>query len=88
MEFDKILIDNLLNKVYEVGSISATIVIANGEDLFNFNMDDFDEDTYFISDMNIERGKALIIKDADLKKELYKFCKEHENRVFKGNKGK
>ena len=86
MEFEKILIDQFVDKVFGVCSKTATIVIANGADLFNLNMGDFGKETYFISDMNIEKGKFLIIKDADLKKELYKFCVSHEDRVFRGNK--
>lgn len=88
MEFKKKLIDQFADKCHEILAKSATIVIANGEDLFNLNMDDFGEETYFISDMSIEKGKFLIIKDADLKKELYKFCISHEDRIFKGNKKK
>ena len=87
MEFEKKLIDQMANKVYEVCSKTSTIIMANGEDLLNLNMDDFGKETYFISDMNIEKGKFLIIIDEDLKKELYKFCISHEDRVFKGTKG-
>lgn len=86
MEFEKILIDQFVDEVFKIGSKTATIVMANGEDLFNLNMDDFGKETFFISDMNIEKGKFLIIKDADLKKELYKFCISHEDRIFRGNK--
>ena len=43
--------------------------------------------TFFISDMTLERGTAKIVKDPELKKELFKFCTEHEDRVFRGTKG-
>ena len=74
MKFEKILIDQFVDKVFEACSKTATIVIANGEGLFNLNMGDFGKETYFISDMNIEKGKFLIIKDADLKKNYINFA--------------
>ena len=49
-------------------------------------MRDFYKDTYFISDLNCEENKFILVKDKQLKKELYIFCCEHEDRIFRGEK--
>ena len=51
-------------------------------------MKNFDTDTYFISDSCYEEGQFLLItdKDKELKKELYRFCCEHKDRIFRGEK--
>ena len=77
-------ITNFANKVWEFCSIGAVIILGNGEDLMELDMSQFNQETYFISDMNIERGKCYLIEDGEFKKELYKFCVEHEDRVFRG----
>ena len=35
---------------------------------------------------NKEENKFILVKDKQLKKELYRFCCEHEDRVFQGEK--
>lgn len=79
-------LDDLLNTVYDVCSKTATICFAHPNTLLKLNMKDFYKDTYFISDLNCEEDKCIIVKDEQLKKELYKFCIKHEDRVFQGRK--
>ena len=79
-------LDDLLNTVYDVCSKTVTICFAHPSTLLKLNMRDFYKDTYFISDLNCEEDKCIIVKDEQLKKELYKFCIKHEDRVFQGRK--
>ena len=79
-------LDDLLNTVYDVCSRTATICFAHPSTLLKLNMRDFYKDTYFISDLNCEENKCIIVKDEQLKKELYKFCIKHEDRVLQGRK--
>lgn len=79
-------LDDLLNTVYDVCSRTVTICFAHPNTLLKLNMRDFYKDTYFISDLNCEEDKCIIVKDEQLKKELYKFCINHEDRVFQGRK--
>ena len=81
-------LDDLLNTVYDIYSKTATICFAHPSTLLKLNMKDFYKDTYFISDLNCEEDKCIIVKDEQLKKELYKFCINHEDRVFQGEKDK
>lgn len=79
-------LDDLLNTVYDVCSRTATICFAHPSTLLKLNMKDFYKDTYFISDLNCEEDKCIIVKDEQLKKELYIFCVNHKDRVFQGEK--
>lgn len=76
----------LLDTVYDVCSKTATICFGHPSTLLKLNMKDFYKDTYFISDLNCEEDKFILVKDEQLKKELYKFCVEHKDRVFQGEK--
>ena len=76
----------MLNTVYDIYSKTATICIAHPSILLKLNMIDFYKDTYFISDLNCEENKVLLVKDKQLKKELYKFCVNHKDRAFQGEK--
>ena len=77
-------LDDFLNSVYDICSRMATKSFAHPSTLLKLNMKDFYKDTYFISDLNCEEDKCIIVKDEQLKKELYKFCIKHEDRVFQG----
>lgn len=81
-------LDDLLNTVYDVCSKTAIICFAHPSTLLKLNMKNFDTDTYFISDSCYEEGQFLLItdKDKELKKELYRFCCEHKDRIFRGEK--
>ena len=79
-------LDDWLNTVYDVCSRIATICLAHPSTLLKLNMRDFYKDTYFISDLNCEENNIILVKDKQLKKELYRFCCEHEDRVFQGEK--
>ena len=80
-------VDKLVDTVNTVLSRTSTIILANGFDLMGMDMSKYSPFTFFISDMTIERGAVKIVKDPELKKELFKFCMEHEDRVFRGTKG-
>lgn len=80
-------IEVFIDKLYKILSYHSNILVGNGLDLLELDMNEFTPDTYFISDMSIERGKMMLIKDEELKLDLYKFCQQHKDRVFKGTKG-
>ena len=77
---------DFVDSVYDVCSKTVTICFAHPSTLLKLNMKDFYKDTYFISDLNYEEDKFILVKDKQLKKELYRFCCEHEDRVFQGEK--
>ena len=79
-------LNDLLNAVYDIYSKTAIICFAHPNTLSKLNMKDFYKDTYFISDLNCEEDKCIIVKDEQLKKELYKFCIKHEDSVLQGRK--
>lgn len=79
-------LDDLLNAVYDIYSKTVTICFAHPNTLLKLNMRDFYKDTYFISDLNCEENKFILVKDKQLKKELYRFYVNHKDRVFQGEK--
>lgn len=79
-------LDDLLDNVYDICSRTSTICLGHPNTLLKLCMKDFYNDTYFISDLNCEEDKFIIVKDEQLKKELYKFCVKHKDRVFQGEK--
>lgn len=78
--------DEFLNAIYKINSKISTICYAHPTDLMNLDMNNFDEDTYFISNFNCEEGKVVIVTDEELKFELYKFCINHKDRIFQGSR--
>lgn len=80
-------VDKFVDTVNTVLSRASNIILANGLDLMEMDMSQYSPFTFFISDMTIEKGTVKIVKDPELKKELFKFCTEHEDRVFRGTKG-
>ena len=79
-------LDDFVDSVYDVCSRTAKICFGHPNTLLKLNMRDFYKDTYFISALNCEEDKCIIVKDEQLKKEIYRFCCEHEDRVFQGEK--
>ena len=79
-------LDDFVDSVYDIYSKTATICFAHPNTLLKLNMRDFYKDTYFISDLNCEENKFILVKDKQLKKELYRFCCEHKDRIFRGEK--
>ena len=79
-------LDDFVDSVYDVYSRTAKICFGHPNTLLKLNMRDFYKDTYFISDLNCEENNIILVKDKQLKKELYRFCCEHEDRVFQGEK--
>ena len=79
-------LDDFVDSVYDVCSRTAKICFGHPNTLLKLNMRDFYKDTYFIPALNCEEDKCIIVKDEQLKKEIYRFCCEHEDRVFQGEK--
>lgn len=77
---------DFLDTVYDIYSRTSKICFGHPNTLLKLCMKDFYKDTYFISDLNCEEDKFIFVKDEQLKKELYKFCCEHEDRIFRGEK--
>ncbi len=88
MSDDKLALalEDFMNAVNRFVCDTVRIVCANGFDLLELDMKDFDKNVYFISYPHIERGKAYEIIDEDLKLQLYDFCIENPDRVFQGEK--
>ncbi len=85
-------VDDLLITVYDVCSRTATICFAHPSTLLKLNMRDFYADTYFISDLNCEENKVLLVKDKQLKKKYIYFvliikigCFKEKRRTKKGD---
>lgn len=81
-----ITINEFYDIVIETLSKYVTICFGNFEDLIQLDMNNFNTDTYFISEPSIESGKIIVLQDEELKQKFYKFCIEHEDRVFRGTK--
>lgn len=79
-------VDKLSQAVKKFVAHTSVFIYANGYDIMELDMSKFGTDTYFISDMSIERGTAYMITDNELKEELYKFCEAHPDRIFRGTK--
>ena len=55
----EITIGDFYNTVIEILSKYATICFGNYEDLIQLDMNNFNTDTYFISEPSIEKGKFV-----------------------------
>ena len=75
-------VDEFAEKVYQ----STHIFIGNPNTLLKINLDDFNSNVWFISHSYVEEDCVIEIKDEDMKRELYKFCEEHQDSIFKGSK--
>ena len=83
------LLKDLLKSIESFGECLyqiSNICLMHPEDLLQINMDEFPDTCFFISDHHMEKGKAFIVKDSELKRMLYEFCTEHPERVFRGRK--
>lgn len=67
---------------------STQIILVNSKDFFaNVNLDDYPDSVCFICNPHAPKGEAIILKDSEFKRMLYKFCCEHPDRVSRGRKG-
>jgi hypothetical protein len=88
MSDDKLALafEDIIDAVSKFVCDTTRIVCANGFDLLELDMKDFDRNVYFISYPWLERGKFYEIIDEDLKLQLYEFCIKNPDRVFQGEK--
>lgn len=67
---------------------TSVILIVNPEDVKLLNLNELPDYCYLVSVPHIEKGTTLLIKDSPLKKQLYDFCCEYPERIFRGRKGR
>lgn len=79
-------LDELLKAVKQFDLHTTNILLAHPLDLIGMDMKQFSKDNIFISEIKAERGKVLLVKDEELKKELYEFAYNNPDRVFRGEK--
>lgn len=79
-------LDELLKAVKQFDLHTTNILLAHPLDLTGMDMKQFSKDNIFISEIKAERGKILLVKDEELKKELYEFAYNNPDRVFRGEK--
>ena len=81
-----ISLEKFMDAVNKFVCDTVRIICANGFDLLELDMKDFDKNVYFISYPYIEHGNAYEIIDEDLKLQLYDFCIKNPDKVFQGEK--
>ena len=79
-------LDELLKAAKKFDLHTTNIFLAHPLDLMARDMKQFPMDNIFISEIKAERGKILLVKDEELKKELYEFAYNNPDRVFWGEK--
>ena len=77
-------LDELLKAVKKFDLHTTKIFLAHPLDLIAMNMEQFPKDYIFISEINAKRGEILLVKDEELKEELYNFANNNPDRVFRG----
>lgn len=80
-------LDKLLSACRKIDFDSTTIIFGHPSDLLKMDMSKFSAYWYFISNHNLKQGELLLVKDNELKEELYKFVKDNPDRVFRGKQG-
>ena len=84
-----ISLDKILKVIEESDKLmyeATEIFLANPIDLLKINMSVIPRNAVFISNFNMNKGTMAHVKDGELKRDLYKFIKEHPDRVFRGQK--
>ena len=79
-------LDELLKAVKQLDLHTTKIFLAYPLDLIAMDMKQFPRDYIFISEIKAKRGEILLVKDEELKKELYEFAYNNPDRVFRGEK--
>lgn len=77
-------LDELLGAVKQLDLHTTIIFLAYPLDLIAMDMKQFSKDCIFISEIKVKRGEFLLVKDEELKKELYEFAYNNPDRVFRG----
>ena len=62
------------------------IFLAHPLDLIAMDMKQYPMDCIFISEIKAKRGEILLVKDEEMKEDLYNFAYNNPDRVFKGEK--
>lgn len=82
-----ITVNELKDAVEKYVCDTTTIIIMNGLDILELNMENFPKSCFFISDMCVERGKAYEVTEKELKLKLFDFCTNNKDRCFQGTGG-
>ena len=80
------IFDELIKAVKKFDLHTTQIFMGHPSDLFKIDMKQIPLDCYFISSLGAKPGELLMVKDGELKEELYRFVKNHPDRVFRGEK--
>lgn len=84
MNKDSNILDELIKAVGKFDLHTTNIFLGHPLDLLEMDMKQFPSNCYFISEHFTQRGQLLMVKDGELKEELYKFVKNSPDRVFRG----
>lgn len=77
-------IENLRKLVDDFDCQVAQIFFVNPRTLIGMDMKDYPTNCYFISQPYANVGEVLMVKDKNLKMELYEFARDNPDRVFQG----
>ena len=77
-------IENFKKLVDDFDCRVSQIFLANPETLLGMDMKQFPSNCYFISQPFVKKDEFLMVKDKNLKKELYEFARDNPDRVFQG----
>ena len=65
---------------------TSQIIFINYEDFLLIDLEEIPSNVFFICNPYLEKGKAFVIKDGTLKRDMHRFCCEHPDMVFRGRK--
>lgn len=65
---------------------ASQIILVNPEDGIQLDLNEYPDTCFFISNFSVEKGQAILVNDSPLKRDLFEFCCEHQDRVFRGKK--
>ena len=80
------VLNKLVEEVETLAFDCINIFLGHPLDLLKLNMTEFSCFWYFISNSDMKQGELLLVKDEEIKTELYKFAKNNPDRVFRGEK--
>lgn len=84
-DFDNI-INEFLKVTEQIDLKFITIFMAHPLDLLEMDMKQIPTDIIIISDVDVERGTLMLVKDKNIRNTLYQFAKQFPDRVFRGEK--
>lgn len=79
-------LDEFVKLTEQIDVKFTRIFLANPLDLIEIDMKELSKDMLFISDVNVDKGTIMLVKDETLRNAFYQFAKQFPDRVFRGEK--